>query len=72
MRVRCHGDLIRIEVDKKDIPKLINKHQSKIIKYLKRFPYNYITVDLEGYRTGSMNEPIKDKSLELKKNISHV
>ena len=72
VRVRCHGDLIRIEVDKKDIPKLINKHQTEIIKYLKRFCYNYITVDLQGYRTGSMNEPIKDKLLKLKNNISYV
>ena len=67
IRVRYHGNLIRIEVDKKDIPKLINKHQSEIIKYLKSFGYNYITVDLQGYRTGSMNEPIKDESLKLKK-----
>jgi len=45
-------------VPKKDICSLIDKG-NQIIDKLKKFGYNYITVDLEGYRTGSMNEVIK-------------
>ena len=54
IRVRDYGDLARIEVDKTNIPKLI-KANGFMMK-LKRFGFKYITVDLEGYRTGSMNE----------------
>lgn len=58
VRVRDYNNFCRIEVFKKDIPKLINK-RNLIIDDLKRLDYNYVTVDLEGYRTGSMNEVLK-------------
>ncbi len=57
-RVRHYNGLCRIEVPKKDISGLINRAQSLIDKF-KKLGYNYITVDLEGYRTGSLNEVIK-------------
>ena len=57
VRLRHHNNLCRIEVDKSDIRRLLNKRQV-IIKRLKNLGYNYITVDLEGYRTGSLNEVI--------------
>lgn len=59
VRVRHHGELARIEVDKKDIPLLIKNYQRPITDYLKKLGYNYITLDLVGYRTGSMNEPVR-------------
>ncbi|MCX5700577.1 MAG: ATP-dependent sacrificial sulfur transferase LarE [Candidatus Omnitrophica bacterium] len=55
VRVRDYENLCRIEVGKKGIPDLIDKRKS-IIDKLKKLGYNYITIDLEGYRTGSMNE----------------
>ncbi|MDD4909277.1 MAG: ATP-dependent sacrificial sulfur transferase LarE [Candidatus Omnitrophica bacterium] len=55
VRVRDYGGLARIEVDKKRLPELLTKRQT-IVDKLKGLGYNYITVDLEGYRTGSMNE----------------
>ncbi len=58
IRVRHYNGLCRIEVPKNEIPGLINKGQC-IIDKLKKLGYNYITVDLEGYRTGSLNEVIK-------------
>ncbi len=58
VRVRDYGNFCRIEVLKKDIPRLINKRDS-IIDNLKRLDYDYVTVDLEGYRTGSMNPAVK-------------
>lgn len=61
VRLRHYNGLCRIEVPKRDIPQLINKRNS-VIENLRKLGYNYITVDLEGYRTGSLNAAInKDK-----------
>lgn len=58
VRLRHYNGLCRIEVFKKDIPTLVKK-RNLIVKKLRRLGYNYVTVDLEGYRTGSMNEVVK-------------
>lgn len=58
VRLRHYKDLCRIEVLKEDIPRLISR-RDLIVEKLKGLGYNYITVDLEGYRTGSLNEVIK-------------
>ena len=58
VRLRHYNGLCRIEVDKSDICRLFNKRK-RIVERLKGLGYNYITVDLEGYRTGSLNEVIK-------------
>lgn len=58
VRVRDYNELARIEVDRNQISKLI-KYRKKIIEKFKRLGYKYITVDLEGYRTGSMNEVLE-------------
>jgi len=58
VRVRHHENTCRIEVLKNDIPVLINK-SNLVVKRLKQLGYNYITLDLEGYRVGSMNEILK-------------
>jgi len=57
VRLRHYNGLCRIEVDKKDIPRLLKKHQA-VVERLKDLGYNYITLDLEGYRQGSLNEVI--------------
>ncbi|MFH1354689.1 MAG: ATP-dependent sacrificial sulfur transferase LarE [Candidatus Omnitrophota bacterium] len=54
VRLRHYDGLCRVEVLKKDIPTLINKRQ-QVVNRLKKLGYDYVTVDLEGYRTGSMN-----------------
>jgi pyridinium-3,5-biscarboxylic acid mononucleotide sulfurtransferase len=54
VRVRHYNNTCRIEVGKDEIDYLINKRKT-IIDKLKKLGYNYVTVDLEGYRTGSMN-----------------
>jgi uncharacterized protein len=56
--VRHYGKLCRIEVLQEDIPRLI-KRRDLIVERLKKLGYNYVTVDLEGYRTGSMNDGLK-------------
>jgi uncharacterized protein len=58
VRLRHNNGLCRIEVLEKDIPELIDK-RDLIAEKLKRLGYNYVTVDLEGYRAGSMNEVMK-------------
>ncbi|MDD4980176.1 MAG: ATP-dependent sacrificial sulfur transferase LarE [Candidatus Omnitrophica bacterium] len=55
VRLRYYNGLCRIEIPKEDIPRLMSR-SNLIVAKLKRLGYNYITVDLEGYRTGSMNE----------------
>lgn len=58
VRLRHYDGLCRIEVERKDINRLLRYRQA-IVEKLKNLGYNYITADLEGYRTGSLNEVIK-------------
>jgi uncharacterized protein len=58
VRLRHYNGLCRIEVFKPEIPALLHK-RNLILQKLKRLGYNYVTVDLEGYRMGSLNEVIK-------------
>lgn len=58
-RIRVHGNLARIECRKDLLPLLIEDTiRQKIITALKNIGYRYITVDIEGYRSGSMNKNI--------------
>lgn len=60
LRVRHHGDIARIEILPEDIESLLkNGFREKIVAKFKKLGYRYITFDLEGYRTGSMNEVLK-------------
>ncbi|KPU27272.1 potassium ABC transporter ATPase [Caloranaerobacter sp. TR13] len=62
VRVRCHKDLARIEVGKNERSKLFNEEiLDEISKEFKKIGFKYITLDLEGYRTGSFNETILTK-----------
>ncbi|NWF93070.1 MAG: ATP-dependent sacrificial sulfur transferase LarE [Syntrophaceae bacterium] len=57
VRVRHHGDLARIEVYKEEIDRLINGPlRDQVVSRLKEIGYKYVTVDLQGFRSGSMNE----------------
>lgn len=57
LRVRHHGDLARIEVPAAELPRLIEeKTRDSIIRAMKEIGFVYVTLDLQGYRTGSMNE----------------
>lgn len=54
-RVRYHGILARIEVGEEDF-NLIMDNRNEIAEELRKEGFVYITLDIEGYRTGSMNE----------------
>jgi uncharacterized protein len=55
LRVRLHGTIARIEVHKEDMKKILVM-QSAVVKKLKSIGFSYVTLDLEGYRSGSMDE----------------
>ncbi|MFH1594500.1 MAG: ATP-dependent sacrificial sulfur transferase LarE [Candidatus Omnitrophota bacterium] len=60
LRVRVHGCVARIEILKEDMPLLLKDGvRDQMVKKMKGLGYSYVTMDLEGYRTGSMNEVLK-------------
>ena len=57
VRVRHHGAVARIEVEPGDIPMLTSGDAGRrVSEHLRSLGYSYVTVDLEGFRSGSMNE----------------
>lgn len=59
VRVRIHGDIARIEVEPAEFAKLLqNDTAAKLNTQLQEFGFSYITLDLGGYQTGSMNKTI--------------
>lgn len=55
VRVRDHDPIARIEVVPDDVG-IVLTHRSKITNYFHRLGYKYVTLDLNGYRTGSLNK----------------
>lgn len=59
VRVRIHGLLARIEVMPEEFPKLVEvDNREKIVRKFKEYGFTYVTMDLLGYRMGSMNETL--------------
>jgi uncharacterized protein len=57
-RVRVHGEVARIEVEPGDLPKLAEPAvRERVVHAMKALGYRYVTLDLEGFRSGSMNPP---------------
>ena len=57
VRVRIHGTIARIEILPAEFDKLISRDvRSEVYRQLKELGFSYVTMDLSGYRTGSMNE----------------
>jgi uncharacterized protein len=60
VRVRHHGQIARIEIESSEFLKITEKKvREAVIKDFKKFGYIYIALDLAGFRSGSMNEPLK-------------
>ena len=57
LRVRIHGKMARIEVLPAEFEKLL-KYREEIVTSFKKFGFTYVTMDLQGYRMGSMNETL--------------
>jgi len=61
VRVRVHGHLARIEVPQDEIERFLTKDiRDTVYAKLKEHGFLYVTLDLLGYRTGSMNEGLKN------------
>lgn len=59
VRVRKHGDLARIEVPKESIERIFKEELlEQIAKQLKGYGFKYVTLDMEGYKMGSLNQGI--------------
>ncbi|MCI2255746.1 ATP-dependent sacrificial sulfur transferase LarE [Domibacillus sp. PGB-M46] len=68
VRVRTHGETARIEVEPGDMP-LVLQYHTAIDKRLKQFGYKYVSLDLAGYKSGSMNKSLKKEETEWLKSI---
>ncbi len=58
VRVRIHGQLARIETDPAEFEKLLSERE-KVTSAFRDYGFAYVTMDLTGYRTGSMNETFR-------------
>lgn len=59
VRVRHHGDVARIEVAEEEMPRALDPEMaSRMSASLKALGFKFVTLDLEGYRTGSLNEAL--------------
>lgn len=67
-RVRHHDTVARIEVNPKDIEKVTAEPaRSQIVEKLKSLGFKFVTVDLQGFRSGSLNEPLSEE--QKRKNL---
>jgi uncharacterized protein len=61
-RVRHHDELARIEVGREELSRALDPEiGAALVQALKNLGYRYVTLDLQGYRTGSLNEGIRLK-----------
>ena len=61
LRVRDHDTIARIEVLRVDMPIFLDEKISQLImEKFKILGYTYVALDIQGYRMGSMNEPLKE------------
>ena len=58
LRVRHHGQVARLEVEPQELPLVLEQRQ-RIARGLKDLGFVYVTLDLEGFRSGSMNEVLQ-------------
>jgi len=64
LRVRHHSDVARIEIEPAELSAVI-EHRDRIVTRLKNLGYRYVTLDLAGFRSGSMNEGLAANPLSL-------
>jgi uncharacterized protein len=64
LRVRHHGEVARIEVEPEHLATLV-EHRERVVRRLNSLGYKYVTLDLAGFRSGSMNEGLTPRGGEL-------
>jgi uncharacterized protein len=61
-RVRFHGELVRIEISREEMPRALSVEMAEaFVAIFKPLGFDYVTLDLQGYRQGAMNEVLKLK-----------
>jgi uncharacterized protein len=56
LRVRHHGDIVRIEIDRSELPRALDPAlAAEFTRIFKALGFRFVTLDLEGFRSGSMN-----------------
>jgi uncharacterized protein len=60
LRVRHHGDVARIELGPDEFLRVVNGLRDEVLRRVKGSGYTYVALDLQGYRTGAMNETLTD------------
>lgn len=63
-RLRHHGEIARIELTRDQFPLMMEK-VDLVVEELKKCGFTYVTMDLQGYRTGSMNETLTEEEKSL-------
>lgn len=56
LRVRYHGSVARIELGEGEFERAAGSHRDEVIRVVKAAGFTYVALDLQGYRTGAMNE----------------
>ncbi|MBC8412638.1 MAG: ATP-dependent sacrificial sulfur transferase LarE [Nitrospira sp.] len=69
LRVRCHGDLARVEIPVESFETLTGAARESIVSYMQSLGFRHVTLDLQGFRSGSANEVLtSDHGYERKIN----
>ena len=59
LRVRYHGDIARLELDSDEVDRALDRElRAELVAMGKRLGFTYVAVDLAGFRSGSLNEPL--------------
>ena len=62
-RVRFHGDLVRLEIAQDELPRALNvETAARFTEIFKKLGFLYVTIDLEGYRQGSLNAALTNSA----------
>jgi len=69
-RVRHHDTVARIEVNPADVETVVTEpNRSRIVEKLKSLGFKFVTIDLQGFRSGSLNEPLSEE--EKQESLEH-
>jgi pyridinium-3,5-biscarboxylic acid mononucleotide sulfurtransferase len=72
-RVRHHGDIVRIEIDREELPRALSPDMAaEFTRIFKALGFKFVTLDLEGFRSGNLNRPLGDDSLRRASSIGKI
>ena len=61
VRVRHHGEVARLEISREELPRALSMEMlDRMTAAVRAVGFVYVTLDMEGYRSGSMNQSLRD------------